>query len=104
MAVSTIDGTIEEAALRRRRPKNSTYDSIKFRLDDGSAKTWTKAQVMNNVADLLTPGTRGRFYMFTGVDNRGISGVRTEDGKEVFGGFKLLEQVWMWLLGFNIVL
>lgn len=104
MAISTIDGTIEEAALRRRRPKNSIYDSIKFRLDDGSTKTWTKAQVMNNVAELLTPGTRGRFYLFTGVDHRGISGVRTDDGREAFGAFKLVEQAWIWSLGIAIVL
>ena len=104
MAVSTIDGTVEEAVLRRRRAKNSTYDSIKFRLEDGSTKTWTKAQVMNDVAELLAPGTRGRFYLFTGVDHRGISGVRADDGRSAFGAVKMLEQVWLWLLAFNIVL
>jgi len=82
MATSTIDGTVEEAVLRRRRGAGSFYDSIKFRLDDGSTKTWTKAHVMNNVADLLTPGTRGRFYAFSAIDHRGISGVRTDDGRE----------------------
>jgi hypothetical protein len=85
MATSTIDGTIEEAVLRRRRAKVGVYDRILFRLDDGSTKTWTKAVVMNNVGDLLTPGTRGRFYAFSAIDHRGISGVRTDDGREAFG-------------------
>ena len=85
MAQSTIDGTVEEAVLRRRRSQGSFYDSIKFRLDDGSTKTWTKAHVMNNVGDLLTPGTRGRFYLFTAIDHRGVSGVRTDDGREALG-------------------
>jgi hypothetical protein len=85
MATSTIDGTVEEAVLRRRRAKMSVYDRILFRLDDGSTKTWTKAVVMNNVGDLLTPGTRGRFYAFSAIDHRGISGVRTDSGQEAFG-------------------
>ena len=104
MAQSTIDGTVEEAVLRRRRSQGSFYDSIKFRLDDGSTKTWTKAHVMNNVGDLLTPGTRGRFYLFTAIDHRGVSGIRTDDGREAFGVAKLNEQVGMWLVIVNILL
>ena len=93
MATSTIDGTIEEAVIRRRRSQGSFYDLIKFRLDDGSTKTWTKAHVMNNVGDLLVPGTRGRFYLFTAIDHRGVSGVRTDDGREVFGVATMNERV-----------
>jgi hypothetical protein len=104
MAQSTIDGTVEEAVLRRRRSQGSFYDSIKFRLDDGSTKTWTKAHVMNSVGDLLTPGTRGRFYLFTAIDHRGVSGIRTDDGREAFGVAKLNEQVGMWLVIVNILL
>jgi hypothetical protein len=85
MAQSIIDGIVEEAVIRRRRAKMSIYDRILFRLDDGSPKTWTKAVVMNNVGDLLSPGTRGRFYAVSAIDHRGISGVRTDDGREAFG-------------------
>ena len=85
MATSTIDGTVEEAVLKRRRAKASFYERVKFRLDDGSTKTWTRAHVANEVGDLLVPGTRGRFYTFTAIDHRGISGVRTDDGREAFG-------------------
>jgi len=104
MAQSIIDGTVEEAVIRRRRSQGSFYDSIKFRLDDGSTKTWTKAHVMNNVGDLLTPGTRGRFYLFTAIDHRGVSGVRTDDGREAFGVAKLNELVGMWMVIINILL
>lgn len=97
MAQSIIDGTVEEAVLRRRRSQGSFYDSVKFRLDDGSTKTWTKTHVMNNVGDLLVPGTRGRFYLFTAIDHRGISGVRTDDGREVFGVAKLNEKAGIWI-------
>jgi hypothetical protein len=91
MATSTIDGRVEEAVLRRRRQHMSVYDRIKFRLDDGSDKTWTKAVVMNNVGDLLTPGTHGRFYAFSAIDHRGISGARIDDGREAFGMSKVNE-------------
>lgn len=93
MATSTIDGTVEEAVIKRRRSQGSYYERIKFRLDDGSTRTWAKAHVMNEVGNLLAPGTRGRFYLFTAIDHRGISGVRTEDGKEAFGVAKLNEYV-----------
>ena len=91
MATSTLDGTIEEVVIKRRRSQGSFYERIKFRLDDGSTKTWAKAHVMNNVGDLLIPGTRGRFYLFTAIDHRGVSGVRTDDGKEAFGIAKVNE-------------
>ena len=39
----------------------------------------------NNVADALKPGTRGRFYLYTAIDHRGIHGVRTADGREIYG-------------------
>jgi hypothetical protein len=104
MATSTIDGTVEEAVLKRRRSQGSFYEQVKFRLDDGSTRTWTKAHVMNNVGDLLIPGTRGRFYTFTAIDHRGISGIRTDDGKEAFGVARLNEQVGLWLVIVNILL
>jgi len=98
MATSTIDGTIEEAVIKRRRSAGSFYERVKFRLDDGSTKTWTKAHVMNPVADLLTPGMRGRFYLYTAIDHRGISGVRTEDGREAFGVSKVNENVGIFMV------
>ena len=91
MATSTVDGTVEEAVIKRRRSQGSFYERIKFRLDDGSTRTWAKAHVMNNVGDLLVPGTRGRFYLFTAIDHRGVAGVRTEDGREAFGFPRLNE-------------
>ncbi len=104
MATSTIDGTIEEAVLKRRRSQGGFYERIKFRLDDGSTRTWARAHVMSNVGDLLVPGTRGRFYLFTAIDHRGVSGVRTDDGREAFGVARLNEQVGMWLVIVNIAL
>lgn len=85
MGVSVIDGTIEEVVLRRRRKLGSVYDRVVFRLDDGSAKTWGKSVIWNNVADQLKPGLRGRFYLYTAIDHRGIHGIRTMDGREVYG-------------------
>src|SRR5689334_6271120 len=95
MATSTIDGTVEEAVLKRRRPKVRVYERIKFRLDDGSTKTWTKAIAGNDVANLLAPGTRGRFYFFTAIDHRGVSGVRAEDGREAFAFARVNEYAGM---------
>ncbi len=85
MATSIIDGTIEEAVIRRRRKLGSTFTRILFRLDDGTTKTWAKAVAANDVADALKPGTNGRFYLYTAMDHRGIHGLRTADGREIYG-------------------
>lgn len=93
MAVSIIDGTIEEVELKRRRKLASVFSRILFRLPDGSAKTWGKSVVWNDVADRLRPGTKGRFYLYTAIDHRGIHGVRTADGDEVYGFGRVNEYV-----------
>lgn len=104
MATSTIDGIVEEAVIRRRRSQGSFYDRIRFRLDDGSTRTWAKAHVMNNVGDLLLPGTRGRFYLYAAIDHRGVSGVRTADGRQAFGVAKLNELAGLWIVIVNLLL
>ena len=85
MATTIIDGTIEEAVIKRRRKLGSVFTRILFRLDDGTTKTWAKAVAANDVADALKPGTRGRFYLYTAMDHRGIHGLRTADGREIYG-------------------
>jgi hypothetical protein len=104
VATSVIDGVVEEAAIKRRRSQGSFYERIRFRLDDGSTRTWVKAHVMNNVGDLLVPGTRGRFYLFTAIDHRGVSGVRAADGREAFGVARLNELVGLWIVIVNLLL
>ena len=104
MATSVIDGTIEEAVLKRRRAQASVYERVVFRLDDGTTKTWVKAVVLNDVADLVLPGTRGRFYLFTAIDHRGISGVRTVDGREASGVPKVNEKASIWVIVMMMVL
>jgi hypothetical protein len=85
MATSIIDGTIEEVEVKRRRKLGTVFKRILFRLDDGTTKTWAKAVVWNNVADQLKPGFRGRFYLYTAMDHRGLHGFRTADGREAYG-------------------
>ena len=104
MTASVIDGVVEEAVLLRRRSQGSVYELVKFRLDDGSTRVWAKAIAMNNIAELLLPGTRGRFYLFSAIDHRGISGVRAEDGREAFGMARVNEYVGIGLFAFNLLL
>ena len=84
MSTSMIDGTVEEAVPGRSRGGTTVFKSIRFLLDDGSSRTVTKAVVRQAVADELTPGAKGRFYLFNAFDIKGIHGVRTPDGREVY--------------------
>jgi hypothetical protein len=84
MSTSTIDGTVAETEVGRSRGGITVFKSIRFELDDGSSRTVTKAVVKQDVANEVTPGARGRFYLFNAFDIRGIHGVRTPDGRAVY--------------------
>lgn len=84
MPVSTIDGTVEEADLKWTRRGISLFRSIRFRAADGRERTVNKAVVKQQVAEQLTPGAQGRFYLFDAFDIRGVHGVRTADGRATY--------------------
>ncbi|HEY5711153.1 MAG TPA: hypothetical protein VIT38_04585 [Allosphingosinicella sp.] len=84
MAVSTIDGTIEEAVIKSSRMNLRVYKQIRFRLRDGSETIVAKPIADAKVAALLQPGTSGRFYMFKAPDHKGFHGVRDDQGHAVY--------------------
>lgn len=84
MSTSMIDGSVADLEPGRSRGGITVFKSIRFQLDDGSSRTVTKAVVKQDVADELTPGAKGRFYLFNAFDIRGIHGVRTADGRAVY--------------------
>ena len=84
MPTSIVDGTVEETSLKWSRRGVSLFNSIRFRKDDGTEQTVHKAVVKQEVADQLTPGARGRFYLFKAFDIGGIHGVRLPDGRAIY--------------------
>jgi hypothetical protein len=84
MGVSTIDGTLEEAVLKRVRRNLRVYERLTFRLNDGTSKSIARAVVDKPVAERLVPGTSGRFYLYTAIDHRGVHGVRDTAGQATF--------------------
>lgn len=85
MGVSIVDGTIEAIDGGKRYKKVSAFKSIVFREADGASRTIKKAVVTPDVADQMTVGNSGRFYLFTSLDIKGIHGVRKRDGTAVYG-------------------
>lgn len=85
MATSIIDGTVEEAVLNRSRGGIAVFESIRFQLGDGSHRTVKKAVVKQEVADEIRIGVKGRFYLYNAFDLKGVHGVRTSDGRAIYG-------------------
>lgn len=85
MGTSIIDGTVEDAKLKRARGGVAIFESIQFRLDDGTSRTVKKSVATTAVADHLAPGSSGRFYLFNSFDLKGVHGVRRSDGTAVYG-------------------
>lgn len=83
MGVSSVDGVLEEAVPGRRAAGLQIFKKLVFRLDGGGTKTVAKAVVHSDLVEHMQPGLRGRFYLFTAIDHRGLHGFRTADGMEM---------------------
>ena len=101
MSVSTIDGTVEAATLKRTVRNISVFESISIRRDDGSEHRLGKSMVPNAVAEALKPGTRGRFYLYSSIDHKGVHGVRTADGRSAYGFARNNERIMLVVLVLN---
>ena len=80
MAVSIIDGRIGTADVKRRNRHLHQYRTLSFALDGGGERVLKNAVVDNEVAARLQPGSAGRFYLFQGVDMRGVYAYRDPAG------------------------
>lgn len=85
MGTSIVDGTVAEATVRRARGGFTIFSTLRFDLDDGSSRTVKNAAAAQPVAETLAPGNRGRFYLFTSFDIKGVHGARLPDGRSVYG-------------------
>lgn len=104
MSVSAVDGTLEAVDLRRKTRQLSVYNSLIFRLADGGEMRLAKAVVANQVAAALEPGTRGRFYLYKSIDQKGIHGVRAADGTSVHVFPRVNERLMLMVLIINAIL
>jgi hypothetical protein len=97
MAVETLDGTIEPAAPRRRKGKYAFFDTLQFRDRSGIAQSLSKICAAGPVADAVTKGASGRFYLSSGGGQTGIHGVRLDDGTNAYAHYNNME--WVVLIG-----
>ncbi len=78
MANVVIDGTIEEAKLRRAGKWQSVFDTVTIRRDNGARETFNKLIVANPLVDAVRAGSSGRFYLHSFIDQKGLHGIRGE--------------------------
>ena len=83
MTVSIIDGRVETADLKRQNRHLHQYRTLSFALDGGGERVIRNAVVDNAVAARLQPGSAGRFYLFQGMDMRGVYAHRDPAGNIV---------------------
>jgi hypothetical protein len=102
MAVSTIDGTLEEAVVKRSFAKVISYERLRFRLADGREQILTKILAERGLAERLQPGTRGRFYLFKVIDSQGVCGLRDESGGAWFAFIKATEKLMLICAAFGV--
>ena len=84
MQSEVIEGTLQNVSVRKANSKVTLYDSIDWRLSDGSTQRVEKIAVAPVVAEVLASDAQGRFYTYQAIDHRGLMGVRTSDGRAAF--------------------
>ena len=92
MATSTIDGTIEEATLKRSFWNMRVFDPIVIRHADGTVENLGKTVVQGELADHIVPGASGRFYRYSTIDHQGIHGIRDVHGA-AFSAFPMNNEI-----------
>lgn len=103
MPTSIIDGSIEAADLRRAKSGATIFRSITFQEDGVGTRTIRNAVVKDNVAAELVPGARGRFYLYNAFDLKGVHGIRSADGRDVYGFAGNNQKIFLILGIFNLV-
>ena len=103
MPTSIIDGRVETADLKRSKGGASIFRSITFQQDDGNARTIRNAVVKDNVAAELVPGARGRFYLYHAFDLKGVHGVRSASGQDIYGFAGNNQKIFLILGIFNLL-
>ncbi|QLC22899.1 hypothetical protein HFP51_12310 [Parasphingopyxis sp. CP4] len=103
MAVSVIEGTIEEVDEGRSPPlgKATIYKRVTW--NPGTQSEYRRFIVDRSTNPYIEPGMTGRFYTCSNFDQRGIYGFRGADGESHFawpGGGTLL---WKIALGTGIL-
>ena len=104
MAVSMVDGTLESFELKRKTPAVSIYRDLVIRHDDGGETHFGKAVAAAKVAETLASGARGRFYLYESIDNKGVHGVRLENGVKAHAFPVMNERIMLLVLVLNCVL
>lgn len=84
VATDLIEGTIEEAVLKRSFSSMDVYDPIILRRDDGIVENLGKRIVHHDLSGVIAPGTRGRFYLYSTFEHQGIHGFRDTLGTAAF--------------------
>ncbi len=111
MSVSVLDGKVREAPVKFRRKGVVRYAHITFERSDGGTERIAKPLTADAVAELISPGAEGRFYLYKVLDVKGIHGVRLAGGGEryaypgnnagIFLGVVAMSVAWMALRIFD---
>ena len=84
MGLEVIDGTVEAATPPKSNGKRVIYKNITFRLADGTERRFGNLVVAPSVAEMLQPGSTGRFYGYSAIDHKGMFAARTQNGRSDF--------------------
>jgi hypothetical protein len=82
MSVSQVDGKVLAAPVKFDRRGVVRFGHIELERPDGRIERIAKPVATADIAELISPGAEGRFYLYKVLDVKGVHGVRLADGTE----------------------
>lgn len=104
MPVWTIDGEVTAVELRNRKGKYVVLKNLQLRGHDGTEHDLKTICAAGEVAEALTPGSRGRFYISKALDQTGVHAVRLEGGKAAHVWHNNMELISLITLGAGAIM
>lgn len=91
MAVEIIDGSVKPTEPIRTKRKYSLFDRVVIHAAGGQERVLAKVSAAGEVADAIRRGGTGRFFLSDFGGQKGIHGVRLDDGTNAYAHYNNVE-------------
>jgi len=93
MAVEVVEGSVEPTEPSRTKRKYALFDRVVIRQAGGQERVLARVSAAGGVADAIRRGGAGRFFLSDFGGQKGIHGVRLDDGTNAYAHYNNIELI-----------
>ena len=95
MTVEIVQGRSDPAEPSRTKRKYALFDRVVIHQADGKERVLARVSAAGEVADAIRRGGTGRFFLSDFGGQKGIHGVRLDDGTNAYAHYNNVELIFM---------